>query len=46
MRCAIKKRESILDMGKHNLQLAEQWSWDYVAEETIKIYKRCLEHDN
>jgi glycosyltransferase involved in cell wall biosynthesis len=42
MSCVIKKRESILDMGKHNLQLAEQWSWDYVAEETIKIYKRCL----
>lgn len=39
---AIEKRDTLLDMGKHNLNLAMQWSWDYVAEETFNIYQRCL----
>ncbi len=42
MKGAIEKRASILDMGKHNFKIAEEWSWDYVAEETINIYKKCL----
>jgi glycosyltransferase involved in cell wall biosynthesis len=41
---AIEKRDHLLEMGKHNLKLAEQWSWDYVADETFKIYQRCLSH--
>jgi glycosyltransferase involved in cell wall biosynthesis len=42
MKGAIEKRASILDMGKHNFKIAEEWSWDYVAEETLNIYKKCL----
>jgi hypothetical protein len=42
MKQAIEKRDKLLDMGKHNLKLAEQWNWDYVADETIKIYQGCL----
>jgi glycosyltransferase involved in cell wall biosynthesis len=42
MKAAIEKRDSILDMGKHNLKLAQQWSWDYVAEKTLSIYQQCL----
>lgn len=42
MECAIEKKNNIFNMGKHNLKLAEQWSWDYVAEETLKVYKKCL----
>jgi len=40
---ATEKREHLSAMGQHNFQLAKQWSWDYVADETIKIYRRCLE---
>ncbi|MEQ9373414.1 MAG: glycosyltransferase family 4 protein [Coleofasciculus chthonoplastes F3-SA18-01] len=43
MQQAINKKDNISDKGKHNLQLAEQWNWDYVAEETIKIYHSCLD---
>jgi beta-1,4-mannosyltransferase len=42
MKCAIEKRDEILDMGHHNLKLAEQWNWNYVVEETFKIYQMCL----
>jgi glycosyltransferase involved in cell wall biosynthesis len=43
MKCALEKKNTISEMGKHNLQLAEQWNWDYVAEETFSIYQKCLE---
>jgi len=26
-------------MGEHNRRLAEQWSWNRVAEMTLKVYK-------
>lgn len=42
MKHAVEKKDHILDMGNHNLKLAEQWSWDYVAEETFKVYQHCL----
>lgn len=42
MKCAIEKRAEILDMGNHNLKLAEQWNWNDVTEETFKIYQMCL----
>jgi len=42
MKCAIEKKKDILEMGKYNLKLAEQWNWNYVADETLKIYKWCL----
>jgi glycosyltransferase involved in cell wall biosynthesis len=45
MRAAVEKRDSLLEMGKHNLKLAEQWSWDYVAKETSRIYQRCLANE-
>jgi glycosyltransferase involved in cell wall biosynthesis len=42
MKCAIEKKKDILEMGKYNLKLAEQWNWNYVADETFKIYQWCL----
>jgi beta-1,4-mannosyltransferase len=42
MKKAIDKRDCLLDMGQHNLKIASQWTWDYVAEETLNIYQRCL----
>ncbi len=43
MKSAIEKRSNILEMGKHNLQLAEQWNWDSVAKQTFEIYKMLLD---
>lgn len=39
MQSAIAKREELPAMGKHNLQLAQQCNWDYVAAETLNIYQ-------
>lgn len=42
MQSAIENKDNLVAMGKHNLKLAEQWSWDYVAKETYNIYQKCL----
>lgn len=44
MKFAIAKKNQLWEMGKYNLKVAEQWNWDYVGEETFKIYQRCLTH--
>lgn len=43
MKRAIDNKDDLAEMGKHNLKLAEQWNWDYVAKETFNIYQQCLE---
>ncbi|VEP13844.1 Group 1 glycosyl transferase [Hyella patelloides LEGE 07179] len=40
MKCAIDKKNQLLDMGNYNLKVAEKWNWDYVAEETYNIYQK------
>jgi glycosyltransferase involved in cell wall biosynthesis len=40
MKQAIEKRNNVLQMGKHNLKLAEQWNWKYVGEETFNFYQK------
>lgn len=42
MKCAVENKNNLGKMGQHNLKLAEQWNWDYVAKETFNIYQRCL----
>ncbi len=42
MKEAIYKQGMLLDMGEHNLELAQKWNWDYVAEETLNVYQQCL----
>ncbi len=42
MNCAIQKKDKMLGMGEHNRQLAEQYSWDRIAEMTLKVYQWCL----
>lgn len=39
MNQAVEKQDCLTDMGKYNLQLAEARNWDYVAKETIKVYR-------
>lgn len=36
---AIVNRSEIIEMADRNLALAKQWSWDYVAQETVKVYR-------
>jgi glycosyltransferase involved in cell wall biosynthesis len=38
MQAAIEARSQIAAMGDRNLAVAQQWSWDYVAAETLKVY--------
>lgn len=42
MNCAIQRQSNLLRMGEHNRRLAEQWSWNRVAEMTLKVYQQCL----
>jgi glycosyltransferase involved in cell wall biosynthesis len=38
---AYLERARLPMMGAHNYAKCMQWSWDVVAEETLKIYQRC-----
>jgi len=42
MQSAIQKQSALLEMGQHNRQLAEAYSWTRVAEMTVNIYRWCL----
>lgn len=39
---ASKDRQKVVKMGEHNFNLASQWSWDYVSQETLNLYRSCL----
>lgn len=42
MKRAAQKKADLLEMGEHNRQLAEQWSWNRVAKMTLEVYQGCL----
>ncbi len=42
MKDAVRKKADLLSMGEHNRKLAEQWSWNRVAETTLRGYRWCL----
>ncbi|WP_414620693.1 glycosyltransferase family 4 protein [Calothrix sp. CCY 0018] len=42
MEYVINNQSKLINMGKHNLQLAEQFNWSKVADMTIKLYRNCL----
>lgn len=42
MKMVIQEKDMLSAMETRNLQLAQQWNWDFVAEQTIKVYKECL----
>nr|WP_228035365.1 glycosyltransferase family 4 protein [Oculatella sp. LEGE 06141] len=44
MKVAIEQRNQIAAMGDHNLALAKQWNWNFVAKETVNVYRKCLDH--
>ncbi|MEA5577333.1 glycosyltransferase family 4 protein [Anabaena sp. UHCC 0451] len=42
MKFAIDNQYHILDMGKHNFTIAQQWNWHLMAQQTLKIYTENL----
>lgn len=42
MNRAVQKKADLPQMGEYNRQLAEQWSWNRVAEMTLDVYQWCL----
>ncbi|MEM9399970.1 MAG: glycosyltransferase, partial [Verrucomicrobiota bacterium] len=40
---AITQKEELLQMGKHNLQLAQELGWPEIAKKTLEVYKWCLD---
>ena len=44
MKSAIEHRNQLTDMGRHNFQKVQQWSWEYVAKETLKVYDKSMIH--
>jgi glycosyltransferase involved in cell wall biosynthesis len=39
---AVDAAENLSNMGRYNLHLTEQHSWEYVAKETLNVYRECL----
>lgn len=35
-------RETLLNMGRYNLKLAEQFGWDEISKRTYNVYRECL----
>ena len=35
-------KESLANMGRHNFELAKQFSWDEIAKRTYYTYKECI----
>jgi len=42
MNSALEKHYELSFMGQHNLQLAEQYDWKYIAKMTADVYRYCL----
>ncbi|MDZ8024388.1 MAG: glycosyltransferase family 4 protein [Nostoc sp. DedQUE11] len=40
MKNAIKKSSFLSEMGKYNFELVQKWDWNYVARETVNIYRK------
>ena len=42
MESSLENKINLPQMGGHNLELAKQWNWKYVAQETLKVYQSCM----
>lgn len=42
MNRAVENSADLLRMGEYNKQLADQWSWNHVAQKTLNVYQWCL----
>lgn len=42
MQQSVKQQNYLTQMGKHNFDKVQQWSWDSVANATVNIYQSCI----
>jgi beta-1,4-mannosyltransferase len=42
MQEAVEKKNKLSEMGENNLQLATQYNWELIANQTLEVYKNCL----
>ncbi|WP_223280032.1 glycosyltransferase family 4 protein [Nostoc sp. PA-18-2419] len=42
MNSALDKHHELFIMGRHNLQLAEEYNWKHIAKMTADVYRYCL----
>ncbi len=42
IKSAIAQREHLPKMGQHNFETAQLWTWDYITQKTIEVYKFVL----
>lgn len=42
MQRAVEAKETVNDMGQHNLDIAEEWSWARVAQMTLEAYSQQI----
>ncbi len=42
LRLALVRRPELSEAGAANMKRAKEWTWDRVAEETRRVYDRCL----
>lgn len=42
LKYALQDSHQLASMGEYNFQLAQQWNWSYVANQTLNVYKWCL----
>lgn len=40
----VQKRDYLSGMGTHNYNLANQWNWNYVAQQTLNVYQKYLSY--
>lgn len=44
MQRAITSKDKVSAMGQHNLEIVSHLHWDFIAEETLTVYKTSLSH--
>jgi glycosyltransferase involved in cell wall biosynthesis len=42
MNDAMQRKDELKEMGKHNLNIAREWNWDFIAKMTFEAYQFCL----
>jgi beta-1,4-mannosyltransferase len=43
MQDAVQRQSDLSQMGHHNRQRADLWSWSSVAEQTLRVYQSCFQ---
>lgn len=44
MNLAVEKRKNLSEMGQYNFEIAKQWDWNTLGDQTYKVYLWCLQN--